>query len=224
MITMNSVNETGRMAITMNKLVQDNPHRRLYPLAQETIVLLVSEQQSSNSARWSIAATPQWAYSALGTICRERAFLAEQGQILIDGQRLKAEAYLTLWRKATYSPIEWQAAVDAGILITATVSMPSAFIADVVSGAARQERLQNLLQTQAGQAAKTDENTWVWSVPMNHIDNLETFASLCDCYPSPQKYGQGKQISFAVEHRVADADNANAGGDAGQATLVLEAA
>lgn len=220
--TMKPINETGRLAISMKTMVQEHKQLRLYPLAEETTILLVSEQQDSDPPIWSIAASPQWAYSALGEVCRNRAYLAEKGKILVDGQRVKAEEYLKLWRKATESPIEWQASLDAGILITATFTMPAAFIANVISGDERYSDLQAFLQTPAGQPTKADEQDWSWSVPMNHLDHLLSFARLCDCYPEPKKYGRGKAISFAVTHQGANA--AAVDENAAQASLFAEAA
>lgn len=224
MTTMNIINETGRLAVSMSQLVQDHPHLNLYPIASETIILLVSEQRGNEPPVWALAAQPQWAYSALGTICRERAFDAEQGKILIDGQRMKAEPYLTLWRKATYSPLQWQESLDAGILVTATISMPAAYIAAVSDGTAREARLQAFLETESGQAAKKDGSNWVWTIPMDRIDHMITFARLCDCYPNPQTYGQGKQVHFTVEHSTDKPVSAEACDDAAKADLIGEIA
>lgn len=219
---MKPINETGRLAISMKTLVQEHKQLRLYPLSEDTTILLVSEQKYSDPSIWSIAASPQWAYSALGEVCRNRAYLAEKGQILVDGQRVKAEGYLKLWRNATERPIQWQASLDAGILITATFTMPAAFIANVISGDERYSELQAFLQTPAGQPTKADEQDWSWSVPMSHVDHLLSFARLCDCYPNPEKYGRGKAISFAVTHQEAKA--AAAAEHAAQTSLFAEAA
>lgn len=208
-MTSMNINETGRLAISMKSLVRDNPTLRFYPLSDETIILLVHEQRGCDGPVWSIAAEPQWAYSALGTICRDRAFLAEQGHILVDGKRLKAEPYLTLWRKATYSPMEWANAVSAGIIISVTVSLPAAYVADVLAGNTREEALRDFLGTAIGTSATVDEANRTWTLPMDSIDNMLAFASLCNCYPGPQKYGHGKQVTFKVERRTVEAGSAN---------------
>lgn len=208
-MTSMNINETGRLAISMKSLVRDNPTLRFYPLSDETIILLVHEQRGCDGPVWSIAAEPQWAYSALGTICRDRAFLAEQGHILVDGKRLKAEPYLTLWRKATYSPMEWANAVSAGIIISVTVSLTAAYVADVLAGNTREEALRDFLGTAIGTSATVDEANRTWTLPMDSIDNMLAFASLCNCYPGPQKYGHGKQVTFKVERRTVEAGSAN---------------
>ena len=208
-MTAMNINETGRLAISMKSLVRDNPPLRFYPISEETIILLVHEQRDSDGPVWSIAAEPQRAYSALGTICRDRAFLAEQGHILVDGQRLKAEPYLTLWRKATYSPMEWADAVSAGFIITATVSLPAAYVADVLAGNTREERLRDFLGTPIGTSATVDEANRTWTLPMDSIDNMLAFASLCNCYPGAHKYGHGKRVTFKVERRTVEAASAN---------------
>lgn len=204
-----TINETGRLAISMESLVRDNPHLKLHPISKETIILLVNEQ-GTTPPTWSIAAEPQWAYSALGHICRERAFKAEKGEILVDGKRLKAEAYLTLWRQATYSPMEWHDAVlRAGIIVTATVSVPAAYVADVLSATTREDRLREFLDTDIGKAATVDEANWTWTLPMDSIQNMLAFATLSNCYPGLHKYGHGKQVTFAVNQHHVETESAN---------------
>lgn len=205
---MKTANETGRLAISFSAFLRNLSPGSMYPLSEEAMILLVQEQPENGPAVWSVAAEPQWRYSALGAICRQRATLAEKGQLLVDGKPLKAEKYLALWRAAAYQPLELVNAVAQGFVVQASFSLPTAYLDAVLNGVELEYRLQAYLLGDNSNRGTSEGDLTTWLVPLDGQDNLTLYARLVGAYVKPGKYGQEKTVAYTVHEPQASAQPA----------------
>lgn len=188
---MNPIIETDRLVVQMASFVQAHQNVDLYPICNESVIYLVREQRVDTTAPgWQIVSALDWAYSAMGKVIRSRAALAEAGQLLPDGSRLKAEQYIQLWRDTASRAISFTEMVEAGLTLVSTISHPTQFLQRVRSGETSYPKAMPYLNSR--HITKADEyGETTWTIPLDGLDALMEHAALSWMHSS-------------VEDRVAD--------------------
>jgi len=169
----------------------------MYPISEETHLFLALEQPAGHTEpSWTVVNPPDWNYSNVQALCRDRAWRAEQGSLLLRGERVCAENYLKAWRAAMAQPMSFPALLQAGFLVTAIFSKPSAYCAAM---AAQQDSTHAFLKHLASPLiTRQDGDRIEWTVPLTSVAALRTFSDLRSGYWSDAEYPGDFGLSWRV--------------------------
>lgn len=120
-------NEVRRIVAHFHNLMPDQEsERRLYPFGRETRIFIAGDQQATDTPiSYSVIGDAQWSYSLFDHLCSDRAVEAEFGRLLVNGQRVRAEKYLALWRAAERESLSIEQLVAAGITPVQYLALPT---------------------------------------------------------------------------------------------------
>lgn len=210
-------NEVRRIVAHFHNLMPDQEsERRLYPFGRETRIFIAGDQQPMNTPiSYSVIGDAQWSYSLFDHLCSHRAVEAEFGRLLVNGQRVRAEKYLALWRAAERESLSIEQLVAAGI--TPVQYLLSDLTADDVGhdGAPPDDGGITLAQLHWFQASgrwpgggafflhpALRREMQAWRFPLHFID-FETATVAIPFHEGSRPY---ETVAFQFSHHVLEAD------------------
>lgn len=218
---MSCITEIRRLVVEFATLVR-NEANDLYPFCEETHLFLALEQhQGVAQPAWVVINAPDWNYSNVAVLCRDRAWRAEEGQLLLNGEQVQAEAYLKAWRAAMATPLSFEEFLQQGFIATATISKPAAYCAAMLEAKEDHAFLQHLDSPLLSQC---DAERVVWTLPLSGTPAIRTYNNLRTGYWSEKDYPGDFGLQWSVEGPTEAAATAAGANPIAQVQLFAEAA
>ena len=179
-------NETTRLVVEFATFVRQHPDLNLYPVSEETALFIVEDQDvASGQKTWHTITEPCWQYGNISRLCRDRVCRAETGELFIEGKRLKAEAYLGIWRKAIKNAVSFPGLLSMGFALSVTIPRPTGFCLSTPTGddeARLRQHLDSPLIT------TRNEERITWRIPLTDAASFMVANDLRSAYWSREKY------------------------------------
>lgn len=194
---MKPIIEHDRLVVKMASWVRLHPDIDLYPVCDETTIFLALEGPQNEQPQWQVVSAMNWWYAAFGRMCFDRATRVEDGELLPGGNRLKAEAYLKLWRDAGARALSFDQMLARGMTLVVTISQPAAFIQDILSG--KRDYPGAIPYLQSNNIIKADAHEVVWAIPLNDVNSVLEYIAINRLHPPSSDYpDEVTPTSFAI--------------------------
>jgi hypothetical protein len=191
--------ELQRIVVEFSSFVRSHPQQDLYPISDDTFLALVQDKDvATGQVTWHCLSEFSWWYSTVAQICQDRACQTETGELLPDGNRLKAEAYLKLWRQAHAQAISFSQMNERGFRLVATISKPTAFCQHMLANGTDKRDKAFASKLGSPYIVTANEQETVWRIPIIDVQSMHDYNAV-NCWHNPKEYPGEFVHAFDIE-------------------------